>query len=255
MAAKKAGRGEGVVEMFSTPGGIRTVDSQARMDILSMLLKREMSFDELVASSGKAKSTVSVHLKGLVEEGVIGSREDPDDARKKIFYITSSYLGRLSKRKRVDRDMEDYISSYAAGSSDPFTFFRLMFRTLRVSLLNEGIDIDPVLHDAGVKVGEALCRKVEAPEVEGLLENLAAFWKAQSLGKIEVESVEPLAIRIYDCFECQELPPIGRPACAFDSGILESVFSRHFEERMRAIETACYAMGDDHCRFEVRKVA
>lgn len=243
------------MEMFATPGGIRTVDSQVRVGILGMLREREMSFDDIVASSGKAKSTVSVHLRGLAEEGIVAWRPDPDDGRKKIFYLKSSYLGGLSKRKKVDQDMEEYISSYALGAGDPFKFFRLMFRTFRVSLLSEGIDIDPVLHDAGMKVGEVLYRKIEEREIEGLLDNLAAFWKEQKLGRVVIESIEPLAIRIYDCFECQDLPQLGRPACAFDSGILGRVFSRHFDAEMSAIETHCYAMGDDHCRFEVKRIA
>jgi predicted hydrocarbon binding protein len=255
MMAKRVRQADRVADMFSTPGGIKTVNSQVRMDILAMLLKREMSFDELVMASGKAKSTVSVHLKGLTEEGIIGSKEDPDDARKKIFFIRSSYLGRLSKRKKADKDMEAYLSNYTLETGDPFTFFRLMFRTIRVSLLNEGIDIDPVLHDTGMNVGGALYRQVANPELESLIDNLAAFWKAQSLGRIEMESIEPLNICIYDCYECKDLPPLGRPACALDSGILESVFSAHFDSKMSAIETNCYAMGDEHCRFEVRKVA
>ena len=242
------------MEIYATPGGIRTVDGLVRMRILSMLLQKEMSFDEIVDSLGKAKSTVSVHLKGLAREGFIGAREDSDDARKKIFFTRSSYLGGLSKRMKVERDMEEYISTYALGSGDPFTFFRLMFRSFRVSLLNQGIEIDPILHDAGMQVGEVLYRKVGDPDIRGLLDNLCTFWKAQSLGRMEIESVEPLAVRIYDCFECQDLPILGRPACAFDSGILKTVFSRHFEMMMDAIETHCYSMGDDHCRFEVRHV-
>jgi predicted hydrocarbon binding protein len=254
MAEMKAQKMEMAVEMYATSGGTRTVDSQVRMRILSMLLEKEMSFEEIVHSLGKAKSTVSVHLKGLALDDIIGSREDVNDARRKIFFLRSNYLGGLSKKKGVDRDMDDYMSGYALGSGDPFTFLRLMFRTFRVSLLNEGIEIDPILLDAGMKVGQVLYRKVADPDMGVLLENLSDFWKAQSLGKIEVESAEPLAIRIYDCFECQDLPVLGRPACAFDSGILATVFSKHFDERMNAIETHCYSMGDDHCRFEVRKV-
>jgi predicted hydrocarbon binding protein len=252
MKPMKKAREERAVEMFATPGGIKTVDSPVRMKILSMLLVREMSFDEIVAISGKVKSTVSVHLKGLADDGIVASKVDPGDARKKIFFINSSYLGGLSKRKKLEKDMEEYISRFALGSGDPFTFFRFMFRTIRVSLLNEGIDIDPVLHDSGIQVGLALYRRLMDDDTVELLNKLAFFWKEQKLGRIEVESLEPIAIRVYDCFECQDLPYLGRPACSFDAGILQSVFSEHFKHDMSVKETNCYTMGDGYCRFEVK---
>jgi len=252
MKVKKS-RDERAVELFATPGGIRAVDSPVRMKILTMLLKNEMSFDEIVDSSGKAKSTVSVHLKSLAEDGILSSRPDAGDARKKIFFIDSSYLGGLSRRRKLEKDMEEYISEHALSSNDPFEFFRLMFRSIRVALLSEGIDIDPVLRDAGIKVGEALYPKVADANMQALLKSLAAFWKAQKLGRIDVKSMDPLVIHIYDCFECQDLPYLGRPACAFDSGILQAIFSRHYKCDARIIETNCYAMGDDHCRFVIEK--
>jgi hypothetical protein len=252
MKPMKKAREERAIEMFATPGGIKTVDSPVRMKILSMLLEREMSFDEIVAISGKVKSTVSVHLKGLTDDGIVASKVDPEDARKKIFFINSSYLGGLSKRKKLEKDMEEYISRFALGSGDPFTFFRFMFRTIRVSLLNEGIDIDPVLHDSGIQVGTALYRRLVDDDTVKLLDKLAIFWKEQKLGRIEVESLEPIAICVYDCFECQDLPYLGRPACSFDSGILQAVFSEHFKRDMSVKETNCYTMGDGYCRFEVK---
>ncbi len=253
MKAVRKAREERAVEMFATPGGIRTVDSPVRMKILTMLLKREMSFDEIVASSGKVKSTVSVHLKGLADEGIISSKTDVGDARKKIFFIDSGYLGGLSKRKKVEQDMEEYISKFALGSGDPFAFFRFMFRTIRVSLLNDGIDIDPVLRDAGLKVGEALYRKIADEDINKMLNNLAAFWKAQGLGTVEVKSIEPLNIMVYDCFECQDLPYLGRPACAFDSGVLQAIFSEYYSRPVMVKETNCYSMGDSYCRFAIDK--
>jgi len=55
------------------------------MSILSMLLAKEMSFDDIVEASGRAKSTVSVHLKSLADDGIVSSRPDPGDARKRSF--------------------------------------------------------------------------------------------------------------------------------------------------------------------------
>src|ERR1035438_2973791 len=89
------------IELFSTSEGIYAINSPVRVKILSMLRQGELNFDQLVELSGKAKSTVSVHLKRMTNEGIIGSKIDPLDARKKIFFIKSEYLGKLSGKNVV----------------------------------------------------------------------------------------------------------------------------------------------------------
>ncbi|MDD1693472.1 MAG: ArsR family transcriptional regulator [Methanoregula sp.] len=237
------------IGLFSTPAGIRTVQSPVRVKILSVLSTRDRTFDEIVQVSGRAKSTVSVHLKGLEQDGIIGSRFDPKDERKKIFFLRSHSLGNLTGGITVD-DGADMAGQLITGD-DPFGFYRYMFRTIRVSLLAEGINIDPVLRESGNRVGRTMAASLAEEELSGLLENLCTFWRKHNLGTLEVESLAPLTLRAYDCFECGNLPQLGRPACAFDSGILEVVFSEHFGKKHHVDETACYAMGDDHCRFVI----
>ncbi len=53
----------------------------------------------------------------------------------------------------------------------------------RVALINKRINIDPILQDAGVKVGEALYGQVADPEMEKFIENIARFWEAHKLGR------------------------------------------------------------------------
>src|SRR5664280_3173646 len=233
------------IELFSTTKGIYAINSPVRVKILSMLRKGELSFDQLVSLSGKAKSTVSVHLKRMVNDSIIGSKPDPQDARKKIFFIKSEYLGKLSGKKDITENIEEFVSNYVDSEGDPNEFFRLIFHTIRVSLIRQGIDIDPILYEAGVKVGETLYKNVKDPDINKLAENIALFWETHNLGHVEVKQVEPLIINVTDCFECQSLPPIGRPACAFDSGILKAVFSAHFKEELIVNETKCYALGDN----------
>ena len=235
------------IGLYSTPKGIRTVDSPVRVKILSVLSTRDLPFDEIVRLSGRAKSTVSVHLRGLEDDGIIGSRVDPDDERKKIFFLRSQNLGTLAGGIALP-DEKGPAGSFPAGT-DPFAFYRYMFRTIRVSLLTEGINIDPVLRESGYRVGTVLAKEFAGRDLSVLLQDLGAFWRNHNLGSLRVESVAPLTLRAYDCFECGDLPQLGRPACAFDSGILEAVFSGHFGKKHKVEETACYAMGDDHCRF------
>ena len=246
---KKANPSAGV-GLFATSSGVRAVQSPARAQILSVLAEHELPFDEIVKCAGRAKSTVSVHLSGLEREGIIGGKPDPADSRKKIFYLRSERLGDLAGKRPVFQDNNEILKKLAADP-DPFKFYRLMFRTIRVSLLNEGINIDPVLQKAGYHVGERIYSAIAAPDLSDILDKTAGFWKTNSLGVLEVESTAPLVLKVYDCFECGSLPQLGRPACAFDSGILQAIFSRHYRLPQQVTETACYAMGDDHCRFVI----
>ena len=80
---------------------------------------------------------------------------------------------------------------------------------------------------------------------------LAAFWDRHALGRLEVAATAPLELVVYDCFECVDLPYLGRPACAFERGLLTAVFEAHYGGAALVEETACYAMGSGHCRFVI----
>lgn len=249
---EKKERKKSNVEFFSTENGINIIKSPMKAEIISLLKKSEMSFDKIVENTGKSKSTVSEHLQALVDQDIIGQKPDPDDRRRKIFYIKSKHLGGVSTEKELDTDKLNLafdISDY----KNPFEFYRVLFRTIRVSLLKEGINIDPLLHDAGISIGETLYNDLKADDMDNFLKNIAEFWEINKLGKIKVRSVDPLVINAYDCFECEDLPKIGRSACAFDSGVLEAVFSKYFGHKVGAEEVKCYAKGDEYCCFVIKQ--
>lgn len=250
--AEKIGQKKSNVELFSTPEGINIIKSPMKAEIISLLKNNEMSFDKIVEHTGKSKSTVSEHLQGLVDQDIIDQKSDPEDRRRKIFYIKSRYLGGVSSEKEVDEEklgLKFDISDY----KNPFEFYRLLFRTIRVALLKEGINIDPLLHDAGINIGETLYNYLKADKLDEFVKNIAELWETNKLGRIEVKSVNPLVINAYDCFECEDLPKIGRSACAFDSGVLEAVFSKYFGHKVNAEEVKCYAKGDEYCCFVIKQ--
>jgi predicted hydrocarbon binding protein len=242
------------IKIFGTQSGVSIVESPIKAKILSILEEKEISGAEIVSLTGKSKATISEHLHDLVDAGILDSKPHPTDGRKKIFFLKSNYIGCLSRENNFQKEMDQYLTENVVNSSDPFEFFRFVFRTIRVSLMEEGFNIDPILHNAGVKVGSTFYDKLKAHDTNVMVEKIADFWEKNKLGSIEIEKYEPLTIRAYDCFECEDLPKIGRSACAFDSGILEALFSAHFSSDVDVEEVKCFAKGDDYCSFIVKKI-
>ncbi len=240
------------VGLYSTKNGISAVGSPAKVQILGMLAQNEMAFEEVVARSGRAKSTISVHLGDLADAGIVGARTDPLDGRKKIFYLDSFFLGCADTGEKSGFEIDRYIQKEIPCDGNPASLYRFILSTIRLNLMNQGISIDPLLHLAGLNAGASLYQCVADPVIDRMIDGMVKVWEKNGLGDLELESKIPLTLNIRDCFECIDLPIRGKPACAFESGVLSSLFSLYYGKQKKAIETRCYAMGSNLCRFEVR---
>jgi len=241
------------IGIYATPQGINAIGSPVKVRILDMLARRDMAFDDLVEQSGRAKSTVSVHLKDLAAAGIVSAKPDPHDGRKKIFSLHSLFLAGADSRSQGWFDLDSYVKKEVPCEGDQAAMYRMFLSTIRLTLMNQGFSIDPILRLAGSKAGETLYHCIEHPTLEGMVDRITKLWENNGMGSVELEQRSPLTLKIRDCFECIDLPVSGKPACSFDSGILSFLFSRYYEQQMRVIETHCYAMGSGYCRFEVRE--
>ena len=231
--------------------GVNVVKSPVKLTILEMLRDTEMEFDEIVNNTGKSKSTVSVHLKGLRESGVISYRVHPKDNRKKIFYINSKYLGsvNISEPKEIEQTQSDYIMENIIQNDEEFS--TLLFHTLKSMLIQEGVNIDPILQSTGNRIGKSIFSILYDDDLDVFMENIANYWQRKGLGRITFNVGQIIKVTTYDCFECKLLPRTGKPACFLDTGILEGLFSEFFNLPVSVIEIQCYTMGDEKCVFEI----
>ena len=60
-------------KIFSSDSKVDVVKGEVKVKILDSLCYKNMSFNEIVELTGKAKPTVSQHLSELVEDGLIRS--------------------------------------------------------------------------------------------------------------------------------------------------------------------------------------
>lgn len=242
------------IQIFSNPDdniGVNVIKSPVKLTILEMLRDRDMEFDEIVSNTGKSKSTVSVHLKSLRETGIISYRVHPVDNRKKIFYLNSKYIGSVdvAEPKEIEETQADYLIKNLVDEDEEFS--TLLFHTLKAMLIQEGINIDPILQSTGNSIGKSLFEKLYDEDLDVFMENIADFWQRKGLGKFTFKIGQIIKITTYDCFECKFLPKTGKPACFLDTGILEGLFGEFFNLPVSVIEIQCYTMGDEKCVFEI----
>lgn len=242
------------IQIFSNPDdniGVNVIKSPVKLTILEMLRDHDMEFEEIVNNTGKSKSTISVHLKSLRENGVISYRLHPIDNRKKIFYLNSKYIGSVdvSEPKEIEETQADYLIKNIVEVDAEFS--TLLFHTLKAMLIQEGINIDPILQSTGNSIGKSIFDKLYDDDLNVFMDNIADFWQRKGLGRITFTIGQVIRVTTYDCFECELLPKTGKPACYLDTGILEGLFTEFFNLPVSVIETQCYTMGDEKCVFEI----
>lgn len=242
------------IQIFSNPNeniGVNVIKSHVKLTILEMLRDNAMEFDEIVNNVGKSKSTVSVHLKSLREDGIISYKVHPVDNRKKIFYLNSKYLGSvdLKEKKELDEVTSEYLIQNLIDNNEDFS--TLLFHTIKSMLIQEGINIDPIMQSVGNSIGKSIFQKLYNDDLDVFLDNLCKYWESNGLGKLSFDVGQIIKVTNYDCFECKLLPKIGKPACFLDVGIFESLFTEFFQLPVSIIEIQCYTMGDNKCVFEV----
>ena len=99
--------------------GIDVVKSPVKLTILEMLRSNDMEFDEIVRNTGKSKSTISVHLKSLREDGIISYRLGESDSRRKIFYLNSKRYDESRTTEAESRTTKRSARQKAAPENEP----------------------------------------------------------------------------------------------------------------------------------------
>lgn len=231
--------------------GATTITNPIRIEIMQALSEGEHSFDEIVCLVRRAKSTVSVHLERLERDGLISSKGHPKDKRKKIFFLTSQFIGASDVPKyELGQSTRDRIRESA---SNPPKFIHEMFRTILYSLESYGINTMPALRVAGRQIGEEVSSLFKADDIDDLLKEISNFWRVHGIGRIKVHKMYPeIEIISEDCFYCGNMPNVGRTLCALDEGMLESIIDSKLGVKSCVKEVECSGLGHERCKFVIR---
>ncbi|MDF1556949.1 MAG: ArsR family transcriptional regulator [ANME-2 cluster archaeon] len=236
--------------IFSTEKGMVALNSPVKLIILQFIGNRSRTFEEIVSATHKAKSTISVHLKDLIEQNLILEHRDSTDKRKKIFFLNSQFIAysQAPIQKNYDLILDRLIHSV----DEEIEFFKTLCHTIRYGLEAYGLNPRPVMKKIGYDIGKRLSVLFVSDSIEDLLFQIADFWKSHDLGVVEVSGLDQPAILVHECFDCSDMPDVGRTLCALDEGLLEGIFQSRLNKSISVEELECFGTGYDHCKFNIQ---
>jgi uncharacterized protein len=236
-------------DVYSTSSGLRQISNPVRQKILSELQRRDLSLSEIAQLTSKAQSTLSVHLDKMVAEGLIGYRDDPQDNRRKIFYIISRPIGSSVVPRE---DLKKSVSNTIARSiGQPSTFLKGMIRSIVIGMEAIGFNMDPVLKDIGRQIGQEVAKRFKSENVEGLIQEVKDFYKEHELGEVVVYSIHPVTLIIKDEYDCSKAPDVGKTLCLLNEGMLEAIFEAKLNMPLRVVEKETFGTNFNMCKYVI----
>ncbi len=236
-------------EFFYTEKGLVAIDSPVKLQILNLLREEPKTFDEIVRYTAKAKSTISVHLNDLRSCNLVDENFDPEDRRKKIYSLTSCYMG--CSQEPSTGNYRCLLDLAAANGNDRFRFMETMFHVFRFGFEAYGIDNSPVVKMIGIDIGKHLSLNFESSTLEALLNEVAGFLEFHEDCQVSVLMENSLALRVDGGFKAMSLPVTGKPFCSLKEGIIEGILKEKLGKECGVLEIECYGTGHEHCLFEI----
>ncbi len=232
--------------LFSTDHGFIALDGPVKLKILDFLKIGSRSFDEIVKHTGKAKSTISVHINDLKLCDLLKEHIDANDKRKKIYNLNSQYMA-CSQEPIINH--YNNILQRVSSSNDEYSFLKSIYHAMRFGFEAHGINHEPIMKKIGADIGESISINFRSTDLDGVLKDISHFWKTHNMGDVSVISMDPLTVIIYDCFDCKSMPVVGKTLCSFDEGLLEGIIFGKLGLNCTFKETECFGNGYEHCLF------
>ncbi|KKG17086.1 ArsR family transcriptional regulator [Methanosarcina sp. 2.H.T.1A.6] len=236
-------------EFFYTERGLIAVDSPVKLQILNLLREEPKSFDEIVKYTAKAKSTISVHLNNLRSCELVEENSDPEDRRKKIYSLTSHYMG-CSQEPFIGH-YSSLLETVAANGNDRFRFMEALIHVMRFGFEAYGLDNAPVVRMIGIDIGKHLSTNFKSSTPEDLFNEIAGFMEFHGDCRVSVLMGSSPVLQVEDDFKARSMPAIGKPFCALREGIIEGILKEKLGKECGVLETECYGTGHARCLFEI----
>ena len=216
-------------ELYYTKNGLVQVSNDVRRRILHELSEQDLSLTDLSRITGKAQSTLSVHLDKMVSECLISSHDDPADSRRKIYSLVSVMLAH--SKPPSDEAMTLAMNVLTKVADDPLKLRDALARFLFLGFDAMGLSVEPMASVLGSIHAMALGGSLTGATFEETVAAARDYYKKMDFGDVSVFSLKPLTIIIKDRMSYTEASAtaLGFYAAGFFSKVMEDATGRPYQ--------------------------
>jgi predicted transcriptional regulator len=237
-------------EIYSTTDGSSTglvqVSDPLHQKILAHLAEGPMSTTDISEMTGKAQSTLSVHLDQMVSQHLIHSEYDKNDSRRKIFTISSVRLAYSKDSSAVG--LEASKSLLASAMKDPKTFYKCLLKAFLMETEANGLNICPMMETVGSQMAERMAQKAASNKVEDVIKQLQDFYERNDMGEVCIYTFLPLTIIIRDA---EESPYMFEAMSSFSHGLFKTMLSLTIGRRYEITKSEIFGTGNNYYKFVI----
>lgn len=238
-------------ELYYTSKGLVQVSNDVRRRILHELESRNLSLTDLSKITGKAQSTLSVHLDKMVDEDLIAVHEDPDDSRRKVYSLVSVMLA--YSKPPSDEAMTIAMKVLSEVADDPVATRNALARFVFLGFDGMGLSVEPMATILGSIHAMALGGSLTGASVEDTVASARDYYKRMGFGDASVYSLNPLSITIQDgmSFTADCAKSLGNYAIGFFSKVLEDATGKTYV----VTSSEVFGMDGNYFRFTLEPLS
>jgi predicted hydrocarbon binding protein len=237
-------------DIYSTANGLIQVSNPVRRQILTHLSTSDLSLTDISNITGKAQSTLSVHLEKMANEALVVFRDDPADSRRKIFSLSSRLMAR--SRDVNNEGMEVYYKTLETLTSPDADFFKVLMRSIIVGAEASGLCIGAAMRNVGKNVGKVLSKNIRSTKVEDVISELQEFYEKHDMGEVCVYTFMPLTIIVRDNYEVTQCA--AESISMFSQGLFVTVLQEITKKRYKIAASECFGASNNYSKFVIEQI-
>jgi len=237
-------------DIYATANGLIQVSNPVRRQILTNLSTSDLSLTDISNITGKAQSTLSVHLEKMASDALVVFRDDPADSRRKIFSLSSKLMAR--SRDVNPEGMDVYHKTLEAATEDDCDFFKVIVRAMIIGAEASGLCIGAAMRQLGKNIGRALAKKIGSSKIEDIISELQEFYEKNNIGEVCVYTFMPLTIIIRDNYELTHCA--AESLSMFSQGLFVTVLQEITKKRYRIATSECFGASNNYSKFVIEQI-